>query len=135
MPLHFGERSNWLFLVDGQTEPDGLKASVGGQDTEEAEERFQRREKALDKRRNNPDIEGQTASQVRYRGRKDSDMFKAGQVKEHKVGEWLRKQPDWFIEDTLGKERAELFLSGTPLSKFTDATFRPLTLNQIRERD
>lgn len=132
LPLHFNERSSWVFLLEGQNEPMGTKAAIGGKDTEEAEAQFKRRQEALEKRRSNPNITGDTTSQVKYRGRRDSETFKAGQVTEHRSAEWLSKQPRWFVEDTLGKERARLFLDeGYPLTKFTDTTFRPLTLEQI----
>jgi len=133
LPLHYNERSNYLYLIDGQTEPEGMKAAVGGKDTKEAQELFDKRQARLNKRRGNPAIDGKTASQVRYRGRKDQDIFDVNQVTENRSSTWLRKQPRYFVEDTLGVERARLFLDeGFALTRFTDMTFRTLTLAQIR---
>ena len=45
-------------------------------------------------------------SKVTYTGRKDSDIFKAGQIDaKTSMDSWLRSQPDWFIESALGKTR------------------------------
>jgi len=133
LPLHYNERSNYLYLIEGQTEPEGTKTAVGGKDTEEAREAFDKRQARLNKRRDNPNIDGKTSSQVRYRGRRDQDIFDVNQVSESKSSNWLRKQPRYFVNDTLGPERAALFLDeGFALTKFTDMTFRPLTLAQIR---
>lgn len=134
LPLHFGERSNWVFLLKGQKAPDGTRASVGGQDTKEAADRYNRRKEALETRRNNPNIESETSSQVKYRGRKDSDTFKAGQIKaETKADDWLRDQPRWFVESNMGKERARLFLDeGYNINSFVDeVTGRELTLKEL----
>ena len=133
LPLHYNERSNYLYLIEGQTEPEGTKTAVGGKDTEEAREAFDKRQARLNKRRDNPAIDGKTSSQVRYRGRRDQDIFDVNQVTESKSSTWLRKQPRYFVNDTLGPQRAALFLDeGFALTKFTDMTFRPLTLAQIR---
>ena len=133
LPLHYNERSNYLYLIEGQTEPEGTKTAVSGKDTEEAREAFDKRQARLNKRRDNPAIDGKTSSQVRYRGRRDQDIFDVNQVTESKSSTWLRKQPRYFVNDTLGPQRAALFLDeGFALTKFTDMTFRPLTLAQIR---
>lgn len=50
------------------------------------------------------------------------------------MGEWLKTQPEWFVEETLGKERARLFLDGRlPIDKFTDLQGRVLTLDELKE--
>lgn len=50
-------------------------------------------------------------------------------------GEWLRNQPEWFIQDTLGKERAALFRSGqVQIEQFTNEKGRELTLAEIKKR-
>lgn len=53
--------------------------------------------------------------------------------------DWLKKQPRPFVEDTLGTERAELFLDkGISADKFSqlslDKFFRPLTNDELRSR-
>lgn len=48
---------------------------------------------------------------------------------------WLKRQPKWFVEDSLGPMRAELFRNGgLTLDKFTDMSLRPLTLEEIKEK-
>lgn len=132
-PLHFNERSYWIYLTGGRRSPTGTKAAVSGKKSEEAEEKYYRRKEALDKRRNNENITGTTSSKVKYRGRKDSDMFKAGQLKaDTAIESWMRSNPRWFIDSTLGPKRAELFISGqVPLKGFTDLTGRQLTLKEL----
>lgn len=124
IPAHFGCRSQWLFLVEGQEAPDGMKPSVGGKDTEEAERLFKAQEE-------------RTGKKPKYKGRKDLNKFAIEQVKANtKFDTWLKQQPSWFIEDTLGPTRAKLFLDGKlPISSFTDMTGRTLTLDELRQRD
>lgn len=46
--------------------------------------------------------------------------------------QWLKYQPKSFVEETLGKTRAELFLDGGfPINKFTDMQGRTLTLSEL----
>jgi len=135
LPLHFNERSDWLYLVGDQKHPFGTRAAVGGQKGEAAKERYEKRYSALNKRRDNPDIDGKTSSKVKYRGRKDSDTFRAGQIKGSTTPDsFLRNQPRWFIESALGKERAKLFIDGkVNIAKFTDMTGRKLTLQELKD--
>lgn len=124
-PLHYGCRTRRLGVPKGYT-PEGYKAAVGGQSGTEAKEQFQKR----DKRR-------RTASQVRYRGRKDGEIFKAGQIRGNtSYQSWLKSQPRWFINDTIGPKRAKLLMDGDlPLAKLSDSNGRPLTLAEIKSRD
>lgn len=49
------------------------------------------------------------------------------------MNSWLRGQPKEFVVDSLGKKRAELFLTGKlSIDKFTDLTGRTLTLDELR---
>lgn len=124
IPAHFGCRSQWLFLVEGQEMPEGLKPAVGGRDTKEAEEAFKAQEE-------------RTGKKPKYKGRKDLSKFAIEQVKANtKFDTWLKQQPSWFIEDTLGPTRAKLFIDGKmPISSFTDMAGRTLTLDELRQRD
>jgi len=124
LPAHFNCRSSWIFLLKGQDAPTGTMAAVGGKDTERAQEKYDNRSAASDKK-------------VKYRGKRDADMFDPGQVSAKTgVDSWLRQQPSWFVEDTLGETRAKLFLDGKlPINSFTDATGRTLTLKELAERD
>lgn len=117
-------RSSYLFLLKGQDAPSGTRAAIGGKDTERAEEKYENRSARTDKK-------------IKYRGRKDSDMFNAGQIDASTgVDAWMRNQPDWFIADSLGDTRAKLFKDGKlSISQFTDATGRTLTLQELAERD
>jgi hypothetical protein len=134
-PAHFNCRSFYVYLPKG-FEPEGTRAAVGGQSGDEAKEAFEKREANLDKRRNNPNMKGQTASQVRYRGRKDSNIFKPGQVRaDTDLESWMKSQPSWFIDDNLGVTKGKLFRSGEfRLESFYDATGKPLTLKEIESR-
>lgn len=124
LPAHFNCRSSWLFLLKGQSDPSGTKAAVGGKDSERAKEKYENRSDRTD-------------GKVKYRGKRDTDMFDPGQIPADKgVGAWLKSQPKWFIEDNLGPARAKLFLDGRlPISSFTDAAGRTLTLDELFERD
>jgi SPP1 gp7 family putative phage head morphogenesis protein len=124
IPAHFGCRSQWLFLVEGQEMPDGMKPTVGGKDTKEAEEAFKAQE-------------DRTGKKPKYKGRKDLNKFAIEQVKANtKFDTWLKRQPDWFIKDTLGETRAKLFLEGKmSLSSFTDMAGRTLRLDELAARD
>ena len=133
LPLHWGERSNWLFLVNDQKRPEGTRAAVGGKEGKEAEDKFNRRENALNKRRDNPNITGKTSSKPKYRGRRDKDVFDAGQIPgATKADAWMRDQPIWFQNSALGKGRAEIFRDGGSLADFTSMTGRPLTLKELK---
>lgn len=69
------------------------------------------------------------------RGRDEADGFEVEFIKGTTTADqWLRRQPRWFVEETLGAKRAELFLDGDiNIKSFVDATNRPLTLDQLRE--
>lgn len=131
-PYHFGCRTIIVQLVKGQKEIDGTKAYVGGKKGKAAEESFENRNKRLENKRNNPEHTGEVASQVRRKGNKDK-AFSAGQIKASTpFATWLKSQPDWFITDTLGAKRAQLFKAGElDLANLTDKNLKPLTLKQI----
>lgn len=134
-PYHFGCRTIIERLVKGQTHVDGTKAFVGGKDGEAAEDSFNARNQRLINKRNNEDYDGGVASQVRRKGNNDK-AFDAGQISnETPFSTFLKDQPRWFVDDTLGKERADLFMAGKlDLSKLTDRNLKPLTLKQIENK-
>jgi len=123
-PLHYNCRTRRMG-VPKDYEPTGTRAAVGGQPGEEAKELFEGKKDRL-----------RTASQVRYKGKKDSEIFKAGQIRANTSYEkWLKGQPRWFIEDTLGVTKGKLFIDGKlPLSRFSDMTGKPLTLDQLKAK-
>lgn len=144
LPAHYGCRSSWLFLLKGQTELPSTRAAVGGRDTAEAKRLFEEKQARLaalrDKRaeeRADGKVTPETASQVRYKGKADANIFKPGQIDANiGVDTWLRDQPQWYVEDTLGKTKAKLFMSGEyKLDRFVDATGRSLTIAELKARD
>ena len=47
-------------------------------------------------------------------------------------GTWLKRQPDGFQNDMLGKTRAELFRTGqVPIDRFVDDMGRTITLQEL----
>lgn len=115
LPLHFGERSIYVYTNDPAKLKQGTRAAVGGKEGVEI----------------NPN------RKLQYKGKKDTDIFNPGQVSNAKsTDSWLRSQPDWFVEDSLGATRTKLFRDGgLTIDKFSDMTGRPLTLAELRERD
>jgi len=143
-PLHFNCRSVLTLVPIGFDPFAGTKASVGGQDGQQAEEAFTKKSDRLDTRRDKAAeqrAQGQDAkevpSKVTYSGRKDSAIFKAGQIDaKTSMDKWMRSQPDWFIESSLGKTRAKLFKEGgLSIDKFTDMNGRPLTFKEMKALD
>lgn len=123
-PYHHGCRTAIGHLVAGQEYIDGTRAAVSGQKGEEAAEQFEKKQSRTDKK-------------FRYRGKKDLDVFRPQQIStKTSIDDWMRNQPDWFIKSNLGETRYKLFKDGKlKLSQFTDATNRPLTIDQLRELD
>jgi len=143
-PLHFNCRSVLTLVPIGFDPFAGTKASVGGQDGQAAEDAFNKKSDRLDTRRDKAAeqrAQGKDAkdvpSKVTYTGRKDSAIFKAGQIDaKTSMDKWMRSQPDWFIESSLGKTRAKLFKEGgLSIDKFTDMNGRPLTLKEMKALD
>ena len=119
-PYHFNCRTSIIYLLKGQRTPSGTRSAVGGKDTETAAEAFDRRQDRTDKK-------------VRYRGKRDSEIFDPGQVSASKtIGGWLKEQPIWFQNSTLGVKRAEAFRAGKlELKNIADIAGRPLTLDEL----
>jgi len=46
---------------------------------------------------------------------------------------WLKKKPEAFQDEVLGKEKAQLFRDGTPLDRFVDASGHTYTLEQLKK--
>lgn len=123
-PYHHNCRTSLAYLVKGQEELEGMRTAVSGKKGEEAKEAFEKRQ-------------GRTDGKVKFRGRKDLDKFDVRQINAATpVDSWLKSQPRWYVDSLLGKKRSDLFLKGDlKLSKFTDLTGDPLTLNQLRVAD
>jgi hypothetical protein len=143
LPFHFNERSQYIFKTKGFDPLNTDRTVVGGQKGANAKEQFEKRTDRQDNLRGNRaerralGEEGvpPTKSKVTFRGKKDNDIFDI-QTIEAKVtsDQWLRRQPRWFVESTLGKERARLFIDGDMhIDRFTDMTGRQLTLDELAE--
>lgn len=116
LPLHYGERSSYYFVTDKSEIGQGRKAAVGGNDADEINPR----------------------RKLKYRGKKDQDIFDPGSIKASTTQDaWLRKQPDWFIESALdSKIKAKLFKDGNmSIDKFIDMQGRPISIARLRELD
>ena len=119
-PYHYGGcRTQIGFLLQGQSELFGTRQSVGGRKGEEAEESFDKRQKRSDK-------------VIKYRGKSDK-AFKAEQIPANTpIAKFLRDQPRWYVEEVLGKKKADAFLNGElSLGKLTDADLKPRTVEQL----
>lgn len=67
--------------------------------------------------------------------KEDRDKL-VGRTTARSYNEWLRTQPRSFVEDTLGKAKAKLYLDGDlPLDKFVDRRNNPLTLEELARRE
>lgn len=119
-PLHFGERSVYLFKGPGIDPLKGTRPVISGH--KGAGELFDEKQSRTDKK-------------VKYKGRASNDIFKVEQVSAKVTSQqFMGRQPRFFIESTLGKTRAKLFIDGgLDIKKFTDLTGRPLTLKELRE--
>lgn len=122
LPFHYNERSQYIFKTKGFDPLNTDRAVVSGQKGEAAEEKFEARQ-------------GRTDKKVKFRGTRDTDIFDVEMVSAKTTSDaWLRRQPRWFVESTLGKERAKLFLDGDlKIDRFTDMTGRQLTLDELKE--
>ena len=120
-PYHYNCRTVIQFLVKGQKNLGGTRSSVGGQSGKAAREAFEKRR-------------DRTGKKPSRRGRIDDNIFKPGQIPANTIFDtFLKRQPRWFVEATLGKTGAKLFLDGKlSLSKFSDLQGRPLTIAELR---
>lgn len=122
LPLHYNERSVYVFQTPSLDPTEFTRPVISGRKSKAAADRFEERQSRTDRK-------------VRYKGRKDNDIFDVQQIQGTVTAdEWMRRQPEWFVESSLGAERAKLFLNGKlPLDKFTNTFNRPLTLDELRE--
>lgn len=113
LPFHFNERSQYIVRVKGVDPLPGTRPVVGGKPGAEVED-FQERPK--------------------FRGRRDTDIYSVKQIDaDTTMDEWMRTQPRAFIESSIGKSRAKLFIDGKmSVNSFTDATGRTLTLDELK---
>lgn len=137
-------RSLWIMKIKGVDPFGGTRASVGGNRGTESANEFEDRNAKLAKQRADraaKRAEGEdtpeTASKVRYKGKKDADIFNPGQIDaDISPQKFFERQPDWWIKSNLGATRAKLFREGgLTIDKFTDKDGNFLTLKQMRELD
>ena len=48
---------------------------------------------------------------------------------------WLKKKPEAFQDEVLGKEKAQLFRDGTPLDRFVDSSGHTYTLDELKNKE
>ena len=123
LPLHYNERSVYVFKTKSLDPRKLTRPVVSGRKGKAAAERFDARQERTNKK-------------VKYKGRKDSDIFDVEQISGKVTAEqWLKRQPDWFIESSLGGvTKARLFKEGgLPIKSMVDLQNRPLSLAQLRE--
>lgn len=115
LPRHYNCRSVYVFVRSLEDAKRGTMAAVGGKSADDI----------------NPN------RKLRYRGKRDLDLFKPGQIDAGTdMDKWMRSQPDWFIESSLGKTRAKLLKDGKmSIKKFTDATGQSINLDELRRLD
>lgn len=121
-PLHFGCRTRRIG-VGKDAELTGTRAALDAKAS--GKEAFEKKDKARRK-----------ASQVRYKGKKDLNIFTPKQISANTTyDKWLRGQPDYYIKDTLGAKRFKLFKEGgLSMKSFSDLSGNPLTLDEIIKR-
>lgn len=106
LPLHFNERSVYIFKTPGFNPLNTSRPAETGRGIDP--ERY-------NKRRNRGKEFEQISAQVT-------------------ADEWLRRQPEWFVVQSLGRARADLFLQGKlPIKSMVDIANRPLTLAELRD--
>lgn len=123
LPIHYNERSVYVFKTKSLDPRKLTRPVTSGRKSKAAAERFDERQ-------------GRTDRKVKYKGRKDSDIFDVEQISGKVSAEqWLKRQPDWFIESSLGgTTKARLFKEGgLPIKSMVDLQNRPLSLAQLRE--
>ena len=121
IPAHYNCRSVWLYMVKGQDEPEGMRPVIGGQSGKQAKEDFEARQSRTDKK-------------VRYRGRKDSDVFDVRQARANtKYTNFFLSQPVWWQNSTLGVAKARAVREGFDVANLTDSFNRPLTVSELAE--
>lgn len=97
LPLHFNERSVYIFKTKGFDVLNVTRPAKGGAEEE---------------------------------GKLAVEMIQSRTT----AGAWLKRQPRWFVEESLGKARAELFLNGgLQIESMVDLQNRPLTLAQLAQ--
>lgn len=97
LPLHFNERSVYIFKPKGFDILNVTRPAKGG---------------------------------LQEEGKQQVEMIQSRTT----AGTWLKRQPTWFVEQSLGKTRADLFLNGgLKIESMVDIQNRPLTLLQLAE--
>lgn len=115
LPRHYGCRSSYLFLLDGQDKPEGRQVAIGSGSKYPTD----------------------TETKPTYKGRKSGEIFDIQRVNADTTPDsWLRSQSEAFVIDSLGATRAKLFLNGgLKIERMADAFGNPLTLDELKQRD
>lgn len=120
LPIHYNERSIYLFAGEGIDPTEGTRPIIGGR--KGVADEFEARQ-------------SRTSKKVSYKGKASLDVFEVDSVTAKMTSQqFLERQPMWFVESTLGKTRAKLFKEGgLKIEKFTDLQGNQLTLAELRE--
>jgi SPP1 gp7 family putative phage head morphogenesis protein len=133
-PAHFQCRSLMVAVIDGIGVV-GDRPDVRDTRTREAREtdfRAEAKAAAGDKWKTMSAAERNAAIKARRQKWTEENI---GQVPAKQTyDEWLRKQPNSFQDEVLGKEKGEMFRKGMTLDKFVDEKGRSYTLAELRAR-
>lgn len=134
-PYHFNCRTVIGFLLAGQKELYGTRQSVQSKSGKEAEDAFKDKQARNIAKAEKADALGQERKGsivVKYSGKNDK-AFKGQAIPANTpIAKFLREQEPWYIEEVLGKKRAEAFLAGDlNLGNLTDKMLKPKTLQQL----
>lgn len=116
---HTSCRTSMGFLTIGQTQLEGDRQAIEGKNSEEAAKSFERRTKG-----------GKT---TKYSGRKDKALKGTEISANTPIASFLKDQPIWYQNKSLGKTKAEAFRAGKlDLTKLTDKDLKPATLAELK---
>ncbi len=142
LPAHWNCRSVYLFKTKSFDPRKATRPITTGRKSKEAESAYNKRKQRQDalrdsraEKRANGEATPETTSKIAYKGRKDNDIFNVKLVSgEMGSDEFMRNNPRWFVESSLGKKRASMFLDdGVSLDKFSDLTGRQLTIKELEK--
>lgn len=118
-PQHWQCRSIRVAIFNGE--------AIGNRPMKEITEQQIRREYEA--------LEGRKPAFRTFARQRVRDMTSVGDAN-LRYEDWLRRQPDWFIRDVLGRDKARLFSEGgLTLDRFVDFKGHVYTLEELRQRE
>lgn len=115
LPRHWNCRSVYVYARSEEDAMRGNRAAISGNEVDEI----------------NPN------RKLRYRGKKDKDIFDPKQIRGSTTQDaWMRRQPEWFQDSALGPTRAQLLRDGgMKIEQFTDMLGNEINLDDLRRLD